>query len=465
VKKFTGLTDIVKSTEEGQLNDVIYHIETGANPNQRDIKNEKTLLYIATERGGDKIVEYLVEKGANIHAKNQKTLLHIATERGDFKIVEYLVEKGADINAKSESQTSFQIALKRLSGADIKVMSDKPVLYIASERGDYKMVKYLIEKGAEINAKSENHTPLHIVYKKEHWDIFHLLTVNGAVFEPKSRKTLLYFATEINDYQLVKYLIENGAEINAKSENQTPLHIAYNKKNLEIFHLLVLNGAVFEPKSRKTLLYIATEINDYQLVKYLIEKGAEINSKSENQTSLHIAHKKEHLEIFHFLILKGTDLEAKDEKNQTVLQQATEARQFKIINLLLYNGALGKELFLEKYYFDSAYTDLHFASENGHVQNVKFLIEKGKCINSKDKNKKTPLHLASANGHLEIVKNLLQYGASIVAKDKTGNTLLLSASENGHFDVFKFLAENGADLKDKNNYSQGPLHLVSCSDN
>jgi ankyrin repeat protein len=119
------------------LNYVIYHIETGANPNQRNEKNKKTLLYIATERG------------------------------------------------------------------------------------DYQVVKFLIEKGAEINAKSENQTPLHIAYKKEHWEIFHILVLNGAVFEPKLRKTLLYIATEINDYQLVKYLIEKGEEINAKSDLAT----------------------------------------------------------------------------------------------------------------------------------------------------------------------------------------------------------------------------------------------------
>jgi ankyrin repeat protein len=284
----------------------------------------------------------------------------------------------------------------------------------------------------------------------------------------------------------------------AKSENQTPLHIAYKKEHWKIFHLLTVNGAVFEPKFGKTLLYIATEINDYQLVKYLIEKGAEINARSDNQTPLRIAYKKEHFEIFHFLILKGTDLEAKNEKNQTVLQQATEARQYKIVNLLSYNNAHGKEQFSKEFYFDCSYTDLHFASEHGHFQNVEFLIEKGAEIDAKDKSEKTALHLASEKGYfevvkslvekeadinakdknekpalhfasekgnLEIVKNLLQHGANIGAKDKTENTPLLSASENGHFDVYKFLAENGANLKDKNNALQGSLHLASCSDN
>jgi ankyrin repeat protein len=327
------------------LNYVIHHIETGANPNQRNEKNKKTLLYIATELG------------------------------------------------------------------------------------DYQMVKYLIEKGADINAKSDDQTPLHIAYKKKHFEIFHFLVLNDAVFEPKFTKTLLYIATEINDYQLVKYLIEKGAKINPKSENQTPLHIAYKKEHWEIFHffILILNGAVFEPKSRKTLLYIATEINDYQLVKYLIEKGEEINAKSENQTPLHIAYKKEHLEIFHFLILKGADLEAKNENDKTLLQRATEARQYKIVNLLSYNNAHGKEKF-----FDCSYTDLHFASEHGHVQNVKFLIEKGADINAKDEDEKTALHLASEKGYFEIAQSLLKQGADIDVKDILKKTALHFASEKGH---------------------------------
>ena len=48
------------------------------------------------------IVQYLIEKGANIEAKGyqQKAPLHVACEKGHLPIVQYLIEKGANIEAK-----------------------------------------------------------------------------------------------------------------------------------------------------------------------------------------------------------------------------------------------------------------------------------------------------------------------------------------------------------------------------
>ncbi len=65
---FIGITDIVKATEDGQLKDVIYLIETGSSPNQKDATNEKNLLLIAIEQGHYDIVKYLLKIGADVNA-------------------------------------------------------------------------------------------------------------------------------------------------------------------------------------------------------------------------------------------------------------------------------------------------------------------------------------------------------------------------------------------------------------
>jgi ankyrin repeat protein len=64
----TGTSDIVKATKEGLLNDVIYLVETGSSPNQKDAKMGKNLLIIAIEWEHYDILKYLIEKGADVNA-------------------------------------------------------------------------------------------------------------------------------------------------------------------------------------------------------------------------------------------------------------------------------------------------------------------------------------------------------------------------------------------------------------
>ncbi len=70
-----GITDIVKATEGGQLKDVIYLIETGSSPNQKDATQEKNLLHIAIEGEHYDILKYLFEIGADVNANTNTCFL------------------------------------------------------------------------------------------------------------------------------------------------------------------------------------------------------------------------------------------------------------------------------------------------------------------------------------------------------------------------------------------------------
>lgn len=72
-----------------------------------------TSLHEAAKYGDLEVVEYLVEKGANVNEKDDDgyTPLHVAAKKGYLEIVEYLVEKGAKINEKDKSaKTPLQLA-------------------------------------------------------------------------------------------------------------------------------------------------------------------------------------------------------------------------------------------------------------------------------------------------------------------------------------------------------------------
>ncbi|EAY02981.1 histone-lysine N-methyltransferase, H3 lysine-9 specific, putative [Trichomonas vaginalis G3] len=59
---------------------------------------------------------------------------------------------------------------------------------------------------------------------------------------------------------------------------------------------------------------------------------------------------------------------------------------------------------------------------------------------------------ASENGYLEVVKYLISVGADKDAKNKFGWTPLMYASENSYLEVVKYLISVGADKDAKNKF-------------
>jgi ankyrin repeat protein len=103
-------------------------------------------------------------------------------------------------------------------------------------------------------------------------------------------------------------------------------------------------------------------------------------------------------------------------------------------------------------------TALMYASQNGHLETAKLLIDKGADVNSKDG--MTALMYAAQNGHLEIAKLLIDEGADVNAKRFYGGmTALMYASKEGNLEVVKTLIENGADYKIKSDEGKTALDL------
>jgi ankyrin repeat protein len=80
------------------------------------------------------------------------------------------------------------------------------------------------------------------------------------------------------------------------------------------------------------------------------------------------------------------------------------------------------------------------ASEYGYLSIVKFLVYKGADIKAQDN---AAVIWACKYGHLEVVKYLVSLGADITAKN---NLAIIWATGNGHLDVVKYLVENGVNV-------------------
>ena len=73
-------------------------------------------------------------------------------------------------------------------------------------------------------------------------------------------------------------------------------------------------------------------------------------------------------------------------------------------------------------------------------------MDGGADVNQADGMGCTPLLLMAQEGHLDIVKYLVEKGADIDHRISTGPTALYFAAYKGRFDVVKFLVLKGADM-------------------
>ncbi len=123
--------------------------------------------------------------------------------------------------------------------------------------------------------------------------------------------TPLGLASFFGNIEIVKMLIDNGANPNIASNNQfkvTPLHSACAISNYDIAEILIKNGADVNAKQMQnvTPLHSAAHNGQSKLVKLLIDNGADINSKMDNgQTPLFMAEEKEFKETIDFLKKNG----------------------------------------------------------------------------------------------------------------------------------------------------------------
>ena len=141
--------------------------DTKINCNKND-----TPIHIASINGHLPIVEYLIEKqqvDIEIKGKNKITPLHYACQYGHLPIVEYLISKGANIVAKDESGNYVihyaaeggllpivqYLIEKQNIDKDIRGWKERTPLHVASIYNHIEVVKYLVSKGANKNAKKQ----------------------------------------------------------------------------------------------------------------------------------------------------------------------------------------------------------------------------------------------------------------------------------------------------------------------
>jgi uncharacterized protein len=186
--------------------------------------------------------------------------------------------------------------------------------------------------------------------------------------------------------------------------------------------------------------------NDFQKVKSLIEKGADVNSKDGyGHSALRNAADTGNLNLVKLLLLHGASTKPEANKGMTLLMAFAACGDIHEVDL---RRGLGEHINQKDDYYRSA---IHYAAANGQSDMVKYLIGKGADANANAAGD-LPLVDACIKGDLATVKILLEYGAEINAGGVQGMTALMQASANHRVEIVRLLIQKGADVNKKSVY-------------
>lgn len=252
-------------------------VSQGVEVNQFN-KKMFTPLLIATINRNLGIVQFLVANGADVNLFHYQPVIAIAAEYGDLEIVKFLHQNGAKINLGpytplwiSSQYGHSQVVEFLLQIGDNPNIIYKTVspLYSAIYNGHLDTVKILLQYGADINFQRDNGCSLYeLVIVKKQYEIMKyfldtdLINVNLTFSTNIQRRTLLVAAIKINDLQMVELLLQYGAHVNFTM------------------------GEYGKPDSISPPLYHACHHGRLDIIKLLIENGADVNQKVGNHNPL-----------------------------------------------------------------------------------------------------------------------------------------------------------------------------------
>jgi len=125
-----------------------------------------------------------------------------------------------------------------------------------------------------------------------------------------SRRSLLHVLCELNRFEVLDKMLENGASPNPRDKRgDTPMHSALRKKNLEAAAVLIKRKADLTAADLKgqTILHLAAETGNYEVAKEALRAGANINAEAYGFTPLHDASHRGHLRLVVLLCENGAN--------------------------------------------------------------------------------------------------------------------------------------------------------------
>jgi uncharacterized protein len=406
--------------------------------------NDSKTLSLAIQRDDLAAVNALLERGANANTTDQYgvSLLMLACVNGNASIVDRLLKAGADPNSASPGgETALMTASRTGSAAAIKILlahgagvnaaervRGQTALMWAAANNQVDAIKALIDAGGDVQARShgpiaapvapaaakegerepgyaartrrgrlDSFTPLLFAVRDGAIDAVRTLLDRGANVNDKVEDgtSALVIATMNAHWELAAFLLDHGADANAREQGWTALHQLIRTRGLSW-------GRLPHPVGSGSM-------TSMELAAKLIAHGADVNArmtaafKADNErprivqvgaTPFLLAAKNVDHQMMRLLLEHGADPMIKTGSHTTALMLAAGLQIF----------SMGEDS----------------GTNEDALEAVKLCLESRNDVNAVDDNGETALHGAAWRGANDIVTLLVEKGAKLDAREKKG---------------------------------------------
>uniref|UniRef100_A0A1B0DLG8 Uncharacterized protein n=1 Tax=Phlebotomus papatasi TaxID=29031 RepID=A0A1B0DLG8_PHLPP len=406
------------------------------------------------------IAQTLIQNGkADVNAYNAEgcTLLIDAVKRGDGFSSLFLLDR--DVNIDLTSRTTGDTAL-HIVVTYSKKSTDDDTYQEMLEVG-----KKILEYKPNPNIQNiRGYTPLLMAIVSDHEEMIELLLELDDIdlnLRTNDEKSALQFSLQTSEmpFSVPRRLIEKGADVNVVySETGNNLLQNLICSNLEDAAVFLSEFANLDHINNKglTALHLACERSMTQLVRALLEKGADPNVQttvSNMRTTLHFAVAANNLPIIDTFVQFRHDAKekpnfnVKDSNGDSPLSLALSLAHNDLVSSLIEGGAdvndrNGQDLTL-----------LHQAILKEDDKTAIFLLGQGADMNALTGEQESPLQLAIHCNLPTVVDALCTRGVSLSAPDSKCESPLWTALETEKMDIAEVLVRHGVDT---DCWSSGP---------
>ncbi|MET0636761.1 MAG: ankyrin repeat domain-containing protein [Chitinophagaceae bacterium] len=357
-----GYTVLNFAANGGQQDTKVYDL---CITNGADIKKDLThdganaLLLAVTADSTGKLVEYFTSKGLSLKSVDAQgnTAFNYAARAGNIPLMKSLLAKGvkptdnAMILASQGTRRGankpevFQYLESVGIKPDVIAKNGQNALHAIVRRpGQEQLISYFLSKGVKIDQADEEGNTVFISAAASNRDLATLALLKAEVKDinktNKAGMTALTLAVKGNSPEVVKYLIDNGANVNvvdAKGDNLTAYLVdSYNPRQAKEFQpkLKILIAAGLDPSRQQengnTLWHLAIVKNDLGLLQQVSSLAGDVNVR--NKEGLTVLHKAAMLAkdeaILKYLLSVGAQKEIQTSFNETAFDLASENENF-----------------------------------------------------------------------------------------------------------------------------------------
>ncbi|MFC1836055.1 ankyrin repeat domain-containing protein [Thermodesulfobacteriota bacterium] len=314
-------------------------------------------------------------------------------------------------------------------------------------------IEYLLSEGADPNAHDEGAesgrwTALMIAARNGNTEVVRVLLDNGADVNAwdhdYSRKTPLMVAVDSGSIDTVKLFLDRGANPNAEDITKaTAMSAKYASDRPEIAKLLRDRGSNIS-HAGGSLLAAAVRSGDIEQVRSLLEQGVDASGSGySGNKPLMDAASNGHTHVAKTLLDRGAKVDSTNSDGETALIEAAGSGHSTTVALLLDHGADVNHR--AKTGYNALWDACSSLTKPGvaiDASLIRLLLDRGAEVNIGTIHGMTSLNWAVHAGDMPAVELLLDHGADHQARDYMGDTALMKAEKEGYEEIANLLRKS-----------------------